>query len=94
MSHDAMATRIHPNLTAIEAQLYVADITASCAYFTAALGFAIAFTHGDPPFFGQVYRDRARLNLRMVREPVLQAKSCRACRSAPFDSSRDNKTYC
>jgi hypothetical protein len=30
----------------------------------------------------------------MVREPVLQAKSCRACRSAPFDSSRDNKTYC
>jgi uncharacterized glyoxalase superfamily protein PhnB len=65
-----MATRIHPNLTAIEAQLYVADVNASCAYFTSALGFAIAFVHGDPPFYGQVYRDRARLNLRMVREPV------------------------
>ncbi len=43
---------------------------ASCAYFASKLGFAIAFVYGDPPYYGQVYRDRARLNLRMVREPV------------------------
>jgi catechol 2,3-dioxygenase-like lactoylglutathione lyase family enzyme len=64
------ATATHIDLNGIEAQLYVADVGASCAYFTSKLGFAIAFVYGDPPFYGQVYRDRARLNLRMVREPV------------------------
>jgi catechol 2,3-dioxygenase-like lactoylglutathione lyase family enzyme len=57
-------------LSGTEAQLYVADVDASCAFFTSKLGFAIAFRYGDPPFYGQVYRDQARLNLRRVREPV------------------------
>ena len=60
----------HPVLSSTEAQLYVADVKASCAFFTSKLGFAIAFVYGDPPFYGQVHRDNARLNLRMVREPV------------------------
>ena len=30
----------------------------------------MVFTYGDPPFYGQVKRDRARLNLRLVCEPV------------------------
>ncbi len=34
------------------------------------LGFTIAFTCGEPPFYGQVKRDRAALNLRLVCEPV------------------------
>jgi catechol 2,3-dioxygenase-like lactoylglutathione lyase family enzyme len=59
-----------PILRATEAQLYVADVTTSCAFFTSKLGFEIAFLHGDPPFYGQVHRDNARLNLRMVSEPV------------------------
>lgn len=59
-----------PVLTEIEAQLYVADIKASCDYFTAKLGFTVVFTYGEPPFYGQVKRDNARLNLRMVCEPV------------------------
>ncbi len=62
------ATR--PHLKAIEAQLYVADVRASCAFFTSKLGFDIAFVSGDPPFYAQVSRDHARLNLRMVGEPV------------------------
>jgi uncharacterized glyoxalase superfamily protein PhnB len=28
------------------------------------------FSYGQPPFFAQVGRDEARLNLRMVRQPV------------------------
>lgn len=28
------------------------------------------FTYGDPPFYGQVRRGNARLNLRLVCEPV------------------------
>jgi catechol 2,3-dioxygenase-like lactoylglutathione lyase family enzyme len=62
------ATR--PILSSTEAQLYVADVEASCAFYTSALGFAIAFAYGDPPFYGQVHRDNARLNLRLVCEPV------------------------
>jgi len=53
-----------------EAQLFTADIEASCAFFTAKLGFTVVFTYGDPPFYGQVRRGNARLNLRLVCEPV------------------------
>ena len=60
-----------PMLTTAEAQLFVADIKASCEYYTSNLGFVVAFTYGEPPFYGQVTRDGARLNLRCVGEPVL-----------------------
>jgi catechol 2,3-dioxygenase-like lactoylglutathione lyase family enzyme len=63
-------TTPRPILTSIEAQLFVADIQSSCAFYTSKLGFAVAFVYGDPPFYGQVVRDRARLNLRLVGEPV------------------------
>jgi uncharacterized glyoxalase superfamily protein PhnB len=59
-----------PVLRSTEAQLYVADVVASCAYFTTKLGFSVAFTSGEPPFYAQVERDRAYLNLRLVHEPV------------------------
>jgi catechol 2,3-dioxygenase-like lactoylglutathione lyase family enzyme len=57
-------------LHSTEAQLFVADIQASCAFYTDKLGFAVAFVYGDPPFYGQVTRDHARLNLRAIDEPV------------------------
>jgi catechol 2,3-dioxygenase-like lactoylglutathione lyase family enzyme len=59
------------SLTA-EPQLFVSDIAASCAFF-AAIGFATAFVHGDPPFYAQVARDGARLNLRHIDGPVFDA---------------------
>jgi len=34
------------------------------------LGFAVEFIYGDPPYYGQVIRDNARLALRLVFEPV------------------------
>jgi catechol 2,3-dioxygenase-like lactoylglutathione lyase family enzyme len=57
-------------LSGTEAQLYVADVKASCDFFTSKLGFAVEFVYGDPPFYGLVKRDRARLCLRLVCEPV------------------------
>ena len=57
-------------LGAAEPQLFVTDIKAACAFYTEKLGFEVAFTWGDPPFYGQVKRDAARLNLRLVCEPV------------------------
>ena len=61
---------VAPLLTEVEAELYVADIKASSDYFTTKLGFTVVFTYGEPPFYGQVRRDNARLNLRMICEPI------------------------
>lgn len=69
MTDTAHAIAAKPELTQVEAQLFVADIEASCAFFTK-LGFDVVFTYGEPPFYGQVKRDNARLNLRLVCEPV------------------------
>ena len=70
MSETAPAVAAKPELTEVEAELFVADIKASCAFFTSKLGFDVVFTYGEPPFYGQVKRDNARLNLRLVCEPV------------------------
>jgi catechol 2,3-dioxygenase-like lactoylglutathione lyase family enzyme len=59
-----------PYLSTTEAQLFVSDFKASCDFFADELGFAIGFVYGEPPFYGQVVRDNARLNLRLVCEPV------------------------
>jgi len=58
-------------LVAAEPQLYVRDIVASCEFYSRMLGFSVAFTYGEPPFYGQVFRDSARLNLRQVDDPVV-----------------------
>jgi len=63
--HDAM-----PVFVSMSAQLFVADIQASCDFFTRKLGFEVDFIYGEPPFYGQVRRDNARLALRCVDEPV------------------------
>ena len=58
-------------ITAAEPQLFVADIKASCDFFTGKLGFSIVFTYGEPPFYAQVARDAARINLRCVATPPI-----------------------
>jgi catechol 2,3-dioxygenase-like lactoylglutathione lyase family enzyme len=61
----AMAT-----ISATAAQLFVADIKASCNFFTQKLGFSVVFTYGEPPYFAQVKRDKGLLNLRCVEAPL------------------------
>jgi catechol 2,3-dioxygenase-like lactoylglutathione lyase family enzyme len=58
-------------LAAAEPQLFVRDVAASSEFYSKQLGFSIAFIYGDPPFYGQVFRDGARLNLRQVDVPVV-----------------------
>ena len=53
------------------AQLFVADIKASCDFFTQKLGFSIVFVYGEPPFYAQVKRDCGVLNLRHMDRPVV-----------------------
>lgn len=54
-----------------EPQLYVRDIAASAEFYSRTLGFSVAFIYGEPPFYAQVFRDGARLNLRQVDDPVI-----------------------
>jgi catechol 2,3-dioxygenase-like lactoylglutathione lyase family enzyme len=54
----------------VAAHLYVRDLKASTEFFAKKLGFAVDFVYGDPPFYGQVSRDNARLALRLVEEPA------------------------
>ena len=59
-----------PILTSVAAHLYVRDLKVSTEFFTTKLGFTIDFVYGDPPFYGQVSRDNARLALRWMDESV------------------------
>ena len=70
MSDELRQATPRPFLTSISAQLFVANIKSSCDFYTSKLGFAVEWVYGDPPFYGQVFRDNARLALRMVFEPV------------------------
>jgi len=66
MAETRAQTQYKATLLAAEPQLFVSDLAASCEFYTKKLGFALAFSYGEPPFYGQVFRDGARLNLRHV----------------------------
>jgi catechol 2,3-dioxygenase-like lactoylglutathione lyase family enzyme len=71
---DTAAERTGTVLHFAEPQLFVADIDAACAFYTGKLGFAVGFTYGEPPYYGQVVRDRARLNLRRISPPPVDPR--------------------
>jgi catechol 2,3-dioxygenase-like lactoylglutathione lyase family enzyme len=71
MPYHADTTSAAAVITAAEPQLFVADIKASCNFFTGRLGFTVVFTYGEPPFYAQVARDAARINLRCVSKPPI-----------------------
>jgi catechol 2,3-dioxygenase-like lactoylglutathione lyase family enzyme len=56
-----------------EPQLFVADIERSCEFFCKKLGFSLVFSYGSPPYYAQVGRGAARLNLRCVERPVIDS---------------------
>lgn len=70
MTDQPRQTMSRPILNSIEAQLFVANIKTSCDFYTSKLGFAVQFIYGEPPSYAQVFRDNARINLRLVCEPV------------------------
>ena len=70
MTDEPRQTTPRPILRSISAQLFVANIKSSCNFYTNKLGFAVEFIYGDPPYYGQLFRDNARLALRLVCEPV------------------------
>ena len=71
MSDSSTQTTTRPVITAIAAELFVSDIQKSCDFFTKKLGFTVVYTYGEPPFYGQVKRGAARLNLKHMDRPVI-----------------------
>lgn len=63
-----------PKLLSAEPCLFVTDMARAMEFYTRRLGFHVVFTHGEPPFYGQVARDGARLNLRHADMPALTAE--------------------
>jgi catechol 2,3-dioxygenase-like lactoylglutathione lyase family enzyme len=61
-------------ITGAEPQLLVADIKRSCEFFRQKLGFSLVFSYGNPPYYAQVQRDAARINLRYVEGPLIESK--------------------
>ncbi len=59
-------------IVSAEPQLLVTDIQRSCEFFREKLGFSLVFSYGKPPYYAQVGRDAARLNLRCVERPVIE----------------------
>lgn len=65
-------TTSRATIVCVEPQLLVTDIKRSCELFVKQLGFSLKFSYGDPPYYAQVGRDAACLNLRCVEGPVIE----------------------
>ena len=55
-----------PALSPAEPCVFVTSFDAALEFYTGKLGFAVVFTYGEPPFYGQIGRDKTLLNLRHV----------------------------
>jgi len=60
-------------IVAAEPQLFVTNIKRSCEFFCEKLGFSLVFSYGKPPYYAQIGRDGARLNLRCVELQLIEA---------------------
>jgi catechol 2,3-dioxygenase-like lactoylglutathione lyase family enzyme len=60
-------------IVSAEPQLLVTDIERSCKFFREKLSFTLIFSYGRPPYYAQVGRDAARLNLRCVEPSVIES---------------------
>ena len=63
-------------IVSAEPQLLVTDVKRSCGFFREKLGFSLVFSYGKPPYYAQVGRDAARLNLRCVERSVIESTVC------------------
>src|SRR5271156_2759264 len=65
-------SKARATIAGAEPQLFVSDIKRSCEFFREKLGFSLVFSYGQPPYYAQVRRDAARLNLRHVERPAIE----------------------
>jgi hypothetical protein len=76
LSNTSIEVKSSPSKAVIvgaEPQLFVTDIKRSCDFFLEKLDFSLVFSYGKPPYYAQVGRDAARLNLRCVERTVIES---------------------
>lgn len=76
LSTTPLAVKLSPpkaTIVSAEPQLFVTDIERSCEFFRRKLGFTLEFSYGKPPYYAQVRRDVAHLNLRCVERTVAES---------------------
>ena len=73
MSHKAKSLPLKATIVSAEPQLFVTDVQRSCDFFGEKLGFSLVFSYGKPPYYAQVGRDAARLNLRCVERSLIES---------------------
>ncbi len=73
MSLKAKSSRSKVTIVGAEPQLFVTDIKKSCEFFLEKLGFGLVFSYGRPPYYAQVGRDAARLNLRCIERTLIES---------------------
>ena len=77
MTGPATQTSSKTTFVQAEPQLFVRDLEAALRYYVDKLGFEIAFSYGEPPFYAQVAREGARLNLRCTSRPAFDPEFVR-----------------
>ena len=55
-----------PTLGPAHPHLFVRSVPEAADWFARALGFSVVYLYGTPPYFGEIARDAAVLNLRHV----------------------------
>jgi catechol 2,3-dioxygenase-like lactoylglutathione lyase family enzyme len=73
MTVSAASIASMPLIIAAEPQLFVSDMNVACEFYIQKLGFKLAFSYGEPPFYAQIVRDGGRLNLRRVSSPIFDS---------------------
>lgn len=78
MTTSSMLVPETSTLIAAEPQLFVTDMVVALKFYREKLGFTVGFAYGEPPFYAQVLRGGAKLNLRhadaLPVDPALAAK--------------------
>lgn len=85
------APLLGPNTSTV----FVADMAAAIAFYVEVLGFRVAYLYGEPPFYGMVVRDGARIQVRYVCEPVFvgDIREREALHSASIDVDNPKALY-
>lgn len=55
-----------PEILGAHPQIFVTDMGRAVSFYRDRLGFSVGYLYGDPPYYGLIVRDAARINLRHV----------------------------
>lgn len=55
-----------PEILGVHPQIFVTDMERAVRFYRDQLGFSVGYLYGEPPYYGLVVRDGARMNLRHV----------------------------